>query len=388
MRTVHVVPSITEEASGPSYSVLRLCESLIEVGDEVTLAALDLSPMRAIPRFMKVFPLGRGPKRLGRSPEMLKWLLKETASSRLDFLHSHGMWQMSAVYPGWVSRATKTGLIVSPRGAFSRWAMSHGSPHKKIFWPAIQRPALRWAACFHATAESEYRDIRRLGFEQPVAIIPNGIDIPQFDERRGGQASKKNPRTLIFLGRIHPIKGIEHLLNAWCVVMNEFQDWRLMIVGTDEVYGEEGGYLRVVQALAARLGLRRVEFLPPLYGPAKFAAYREAELFVLPTLSENFGIAVAEALASGTPAIVTKGAPWEGLQANSAGWWIDIGEEALINGLRLALAKSSAELAKLGESGRNWMIRDFSWREIAFKMHRTCCWLSEGGTPPAWVKAD
>lgn len=383
MRVIHVVPAITEEASGPSYSVVRLCQSLIEAGEDLTLAAMDWSPLPSMPAFMKVFPIGVGPRRLGRSPEMSRWLMGETTEGRVDVVHNHGMWQMNAVYPGKAAKSGKTKLVISPRGALSIWAMSHGSRFKKIFWPLIQRPALAQASCFHATAVSEYEDIRRLGFKQAVAIIPNGIDVPEFAKKK-----RRDFRTLLFLGRIHPKKGIDLLLRAWAGIMEHFPDWRLLVVGTDTGYGVQGGYLERMKILTAKLKLKRTEFVEPLYGEAKWSAYREADLFVLPTHSENFGMTVAEALAAGTPAIVTKGAPWQGLQTYRAGWWIDIGVDALVASLQEAMAASPDELARRGTNGREWMILEFSWYNLGKKMDQTYQWLIEGGEAPSWVRTN
>ena len=383
MRVIHVVPAIAEEASGPSYSVVRLCQSLIEAGEEVTLAALDWSPLPSTPEYMKVFPLGVGPGRLGRSPEMYRWLMFESAEGRVDVMHNHGMWQMNAVYPGWVAKSRNTRLVISPRGSFSIWAMSHGSRLKKIFWSLIQYPALAHASCFHATAEAECVDIRRLGFKQPVAIIPNGIDVPELIPK-----INHGVRTLLFLGRIHPKKGIDILLHAWVGVMDRFPDWRLLVVGTDTGYGVKGGYLEQMKALAMDLKLKRLEFAGSLYGETKQSVFRDADLFVLPTHSENFGMTVAEALATGTPAIVTKGAPWKGLETHRAGWWIDIGIDALVTCLKEAMAQSPSELEQRGINGREWMIREFSWHKIAYEMDRTYHWLIEGGEVPSWVRMD
>jgi len=383
MRVIHVVPGITEEASGPSYSVVRLCQSLIKVGEDVTLATIDWSPLSSMPWFIKVFPLGVGPRRLGCSPKMSRWLVGETTAGTVHVVHSHGMWQMNAVYPGWAVKGGKAKLVVSPRGAFSTWAMSHGSWFKGIFWPLLQYPALVQASCFHAAAEAEYEDIRQLGFQQPVAIIPNGIDVPEFVQK-----VPRDFRTILFLGRLHPVKGVDVLLNAWAAVKDRFPDWRLLIVGTDAGYGEQGGYLEHMRTLAAKLKLKRVEFVEPLYGEAKWSTYREADLFVLPTHSENFGMTVAEALAAGTPAIVTKGAPWQELEMHRSGWWIEIGVDALVACLKEAMAESSDELALRGLNGREWMIRDFSWQTIGNKMDQTYRWLIDGGESPPWVRMD
>jgi glycosyltransferase involved in cell wall biosynthesis len=384
MRVIHVVPAITNEASGPSYSVVRLCESLIALGEKVTLAAMDLAPMGSSPSFLKTFPVGLGPRRVGRTPAMRRWLDEQVQSKCVDLLHSHGMWQMNAVYPGWAARKGNLNLVVSPRGAFSEWAMTHGSLMKKVFWPVLQRPALEHAACFHATAESEYEDIRRLGFRQPVAIIPNGIDIPALDAK-----THSDSRTLLFLGRIHPKKGLDLLLPAWQQVQNRFPEWRMVIAGSDNGYFGESGYLNELQNLVQKLGLKRIEFVGELRGSKKMQAYHDAELFILPTYSENFGMTVAEALAAGTPAIVSKGAPWNGLTAQRAGWWIDVGSASLIACLKDALSRSPADLEAMGVRGRSWMDSDFSWERIGTQMVDTYRWLLDRSLPvPAWVRVQ
>lgn len=383
-RIIEIVPAITEEASGPSYSVRRLSEALIEAGETVTLAALDWAPLACPPAFLRTFPLGAGPRRLGRSPSMYRWLSEQCAKGRVDVLHNHGMWQMNAIYPARAARRGPVKLIYSPRGAFSQWAMRHGSKFKRIFWPLLQAPALQQASCFHATAESEYRDIRRLGFRQPVAIIPNGIDTGDLPDRVPAP-----PRTLLFLGRIHVVKGLDKLLLAWRQVQTRFPDWRLVIIGSDDGYHGVSGYLETLKAEAGALGLERIEFLNACFGREKFAAYRNAELYILPSYSENFGVTVAESLAMATPAIVTKGAPWSGLVENQAGWWVDIGVEPLVVCLNEALSRSPEELAAMGRNGRDWMEREFSWDSIGHRMAATYRWLCDKTLPaPDWVRLD
>ncbi len=384
MKIVHVVPAVTEESSGPSYSIVHLCESLIAQGQEVTLAALDWAPMVSPPPFLKNFPLGIGPTRLGRSPAMRRWLMSLARSKKVDILHNHGIWQMNAVYPGWAARNGNINMVISPRGALSEWAMRHGSRIKKIFWPMLQKPSFDSATCFHATAESEYEDIRRMGFHQPVTVIPNGIDIPPPK-----QPLHTEVRTLLFLGRVHRQKGLDILLPAWRAVQDRFPDWRLLVAGSDVGYYGRSGYLDDMRRLALELGLNRIDFAGELRGLAKLQAYQRADLFVLPTYSESFGMTVAEALAAGTPAIVTKGAPWSGLEKIRAGWWIEIGIDPLVACLEDALDRSRDELVEMGMLGRDWMRAEFSWADVARKMADTYRWLSGGAAPaPAWVRTD
>lgn len=379
MRLIHVVPAISEESTGPSYSVVRLCESLIAEGQDVTLGVLDWTPMDSPPRFAKVFPLSMGPRRLGCSPRMRDWLAERAGANSIDIIHNHSLWMMPNVYPGVVAGKHNVPLVISPRGTLSEWAFQHGSLAKRPFWRLIQKPALASTSCFHATAKSEYEDIRRMGFRQPVAIIPNGIDIPSSTSRQ----QPGNVRTLLFLGRVHPSKGLNLLLPAWQAVQERFPHWCLVIAGPDN-----GSYLEKLQNLAGQLRLKRIEFLGEVKGKRKWDIYRTAELFVLPTYSENFGMTVAEALAAGVPAIVSKGAPWPDLERQRAGWWIDIGLDPLVTCLNHALGQAGDALAEMGQRGRSWMEKDFSWQYVGRQMTETYRWIVLGGPRPEWVFED
>ena len=209
-KVVHVIPAISEEASGPSYSVTRLVESLIGNESDAALAVLDWAPMDNPAPYLRRFPLGVGPRRLWEvtgdaplaSPCCGIWGSGHCSQSR----DVAGQFAIS----GMGVRENDGASVISPRGALSSWAMSHGSFLKRLFWPWLQRPALNSAACFHATSLAEYEDIRRAGFKQPVAVIPNGIDVPSRLPKE-----KSEFRTLLFLGRIHPVKGLDLLISAW-----------------------------------------------------------------------------------------------------------------------------------------------------------------------------
>ncbi|MCS6897910.1 MAG: glycosyltransferase, partial [Nitrospira sp.] len=183
---------------------------------------------------------------------------------------------------------------------------------------------------------------------------------------------------------IHPKKGLDLLLPAWKAVQDQFPRWRLVIAGPDD----RDGYLEKMQTLAAQLDLKRIEFVGELTGSQKWEAFFQANLFVLPTYSENFGNVVAEALAAGIPAIVSKGAPWAGLVEKRAGWWIEIGVAPLVSCLMQALALSPEELGEMGRRGRCWMQEEFSWDSLGSRMVSTYEWITHGGAKPPWVIDD
>ena len=372
---MNIVPNISNESSGPTYAVVNLCRSLVKCGVETTLVTLDPPTDSTKPATHQSFPIDGFPGRLGRSPQMRDWLTRCAKEGRVDIIHNHSLWMMPNVYSCNAVKGTNVPLIVTPHGTMSERAMKDGSKVKKVFWPLIQRPALNQVTCFHATAMSEYEDIRRLGFKQPVAVIPNGIDVPTLSASRRGDM-----RTLLYLGRIHAIKGLDNLLPAWAAVQHQFPAWQLRIVGPDNK-----GYLNEMIQLAHQLKLERIEFSGPLTGDKKADAYSGADLFILPSYSENFGMTVAEALASGTPAIVSRGAPWSGLSANKAGWWAEVGIDPLVVCLRSALSEPRSSLDAMGLNGRRWMKRDFSWHSIADRMKSTYAWVLSGGPKPEFV---
>jgi len=377
VRIVHTIPTIDIEAAGPTYSVVRLCTELTNTFN-VSLIALKTGNLSSMPDFLRTFPFDAGPKKLGASSAMRSWLAGQGAEGKIQLIHNHSLWMMPNVYPGQIADKYGIPMLVAPRGTLSKWAMQNGSVIKKLFWPLVQHPALKSTSCFHATAYSEYEDIRRNGFKQPVAIIPNGIDIFNVV----GKRSKKY-RSLLFLGRIHPVKGLDMLLHAWRILQNYFPDWELQIVGPDNQ-----GYAKTMLALSEQLGLKRVKFCGPLYANEKIQAYANADLFVLPTYSENFGVAVAESLAAGTPVVVTKGAPWEGLIEHNAGWWVDISVRGIAGGLHAAMLKSRSELVQMGGNGKNWMEREFSWQDIGERMAKVYDWVLHGGISPSCIIHD
>lgn len=375
MRLVHVVPHIDQEAAGPSYSVPRLCQSLAACGNEVELTCLaargDIAGV-----MLDLHPQWPVLERFAVSTSLARALASKAGA--VDVVHNHSLWSMVNVASGWVVPGRGAKLVVSPRGTLSAWALSRNRKVKRVLWP-LQKRVLARADLLHATSEDELEEIRELGFTAPVAVIPNGIDLPvmRHTARQGGEGM----RTLLFLSRIHPKKAIDRLLAAWVQLQTRHPDWRLVIAGRGEV-----AHIAEVEALAKTLGVDRVEFPGPVFGDAKAQSYSGADLFVLPTHSENFGMVVAEALAYGCPAVVSRGAPWAGLETEGCGWWVDNSVENLVTALDAAMRLPPEQLVTMGLRGRAWMERDYGWVAIGQKMDAAYRWLLNEGERPAWVR--
>lgn len=377
MNLIHIVPRIDQEAAGCSYVVPRLCQSLAELDNYVELSCL--AAKSTIPGVMldlhKQWPVI---KRFEISHGLPYSIFRK--SYNVEIIHNHSLWSMVNVACGWVAPGRKAKLVTSPHGTLSTWALNRSRHLKSLLWP-FQCRALEKADLLHATSYEEYQQIRAAGFTAPIAIIPNGIDIPNVDPKR--EAKNIKQMNLLFLGRIHPVKGIDRLLHTWQQLQSRYSHWNLIIAGCGDPQ-----YVKEIQDLAKSLRLERVDFPGPIYGEEKSRAYCQADLFVLPTHTENFGMVVAEALAHGCPALVTRGAPWAGLETEGCGWWIENSIEALVSTLNLAMQMDRQQLEGMGQLGRAWMERDYGWSSIAQKMDASYRWLLNGGETPAWIKMD
>ena len=225
-----------------------------------------------------------------------------------------------------------------------------------------QRKAVRKADYLHATAESEKENLLRLGYNRKVAVVANGIDVDHIALK----PTWRRNRQLLFLSRIHVKKGIEFLLEAVAMLKDGLQDYTVNIAGEGEA-----AYIEQLKAKAQSWGIGQlVRFCGGVYGDEKWKLFRQADLFVLPTYSENFGIVVAEALASGTPVVTTKGTPWEELNTCHCGWWTEIGTESLAKVLKEFLSLDEKELEVMGRNGRRLVEEKYSAKKMAEDMVR------------------
>jgi glycosyltransferase involved in cell wall biosynthesis len=226
-----------------------------------------------------------------------------------------------------------------------------------------QRRDLSLAAAFHATAPSEAKSLRDLGFQQPIICIPNGIrhsDANLAADRRDRESP--NSRTALFLSRFHPKKGLPLLVEAWQRVAPE--GWRLLAVGPDE-----GGHRHDIERLTEKFGIRESwEFRDMVTGDEKWRLLGNADLFILPTHSENFGNVVAESLTAGTPVITTTGAPWSELSNRQCGWWTEPTVDGIAAALKEATELPNTTLSEMGHRGRVWASQEFAWPGIAQRM--------------------
>ncbi len=377
LSVVHCVPGLAACLGGPSRTVVALCEALARCeGVSVSLLSRGVpgepSLSSAQSRVTLRVPVGRSRLSSALGLAIRGELSLIGGSSRPALAHSHGVWHPANHWAARAARRWGVPLVIHPRGMLEPWALGQKRLKKRLALGLFQRRDLDGARALVATSEMEHDGLRRLGLRQPVAVIPNGVDLADTDagapsvDRRADRE-----RVVLFLSRIHPKKGVLELVRAWSEVVSA--GWRLRIAGPDE-----GGHWGQVATLVRQLGLD---------GERKAALYREADLFILPTFSENFGVVVAEALAHGVPVITTRGAPWADLETYRCGWWIDVGVEPLVAALREAIALTDEERAAMGARGREYVTR-FDWQRIAEHTLALYRWILGQGERPDCVRLD
>lgn len=376
LRVALLTARMSPAAGGLSESVPGLAHGL-DIFDDIethVLGTQDASNPDAAnswgPR-VQAFPV-TGFNALQRAPTMAPALVRLAP----DLIDVQGLWTWASKVSLDYHRLSGTPYIVTVRGMLDPWARANSAWKKRLFATFAENKHLRGATALRATAEMEAQHFRDYGLRSPIAVVPNAISVPPLMPRKGLNGRRK----AVFLSRIHPKKGISFLLRAWAKLEQEFDDWDLEIAGIDE-----GGHEAEMKALARSLDLKRISFVGPLYGPAKDTFYRQADLFILPTHAENFGLVVAEALSHEVPVITTTNAPWEGLKRNGCGWSITLDETKLTTTMGSAMKHPRAELFAMGSKGRSWIERSFSSREVMNKMRCVYRWAAGRAPRPDFV---
>lgn len=355
MRVLHFITSIDRASGGTSAYMQLLAKELGKLVELHVVTHRSENPLEmenCTVHYIKGDALGMGMKK--------EWL-RVLDEVKPDVVHVNCCWMPEiALAQRW---AQKHGykVVLTPHGMLEPWIMQRHYWTKKV--PAIwlfQRKAVKRADCIHATAESERQNLLNLGWNDKIQVIANGIDVDGVEMKK----SWKRNKNILFLSRVHVKKGINFLIEAVAALKDEFTDYTINIAGE----GEET-YINELKKLAKRLGIgHQVNFVGGVYGDKKWELFRQADLFVLPTHSENFGIVVAEALACGTPVITTKGTPWQILEEFHCGWWTEVGTNPTTKALQSFLSMTDDDLEHMGRNGRKLVVEIYSAKGVAMQM--------------------
>jgi len=288
-----------------------------------------------------------------------------TAIQRFDVVHIHAIWN----FPTFITMrmANRAGIpyVVAPQGSLEPWALSNGSWQRQLYAKHIERPLLNLAARLQALSETEASQFRAFGLRVPAAIIPNAVQPHWLGIEKRDLATElglaPGTKTVLFLSRVHPKKGLDILLRAFVVYARERQDVALIVAGSDA----GSGYGEVMRLLARDLGLaQRCRFLGEVSGEKKLSALAGADAFALTSHSEGLPMAVIEAMACGLPVVITPGCNLPEVESADAGLIVKPDVEATLQGLR-ALFADPERMRVRGENGRRLVRERFTWPKIA-----------------------
>jgi glycosyltransferase involved in cell wall biosynthesis len=373
MRVLHVSPSFFPAVGygGPIQSTLALCRELQERGHEVRVLTTDTNgPWEVVDteeaRKHDEVPVWRSPRDLPH--DISADLVRELAHSIewAEVVHLTGAYSFPTLPCLLSARLMGKPLVWSLRGALLAKGR-RGTRAIKRSWLMIARSLLWARSALHATSSEEADASRILMPDVPSYIVPNGVSIPEWVFR----GPRSGPRNVLFLGRIHPIKRLEVLLEACGRLVRSGRPVTLTIAGEGDA-----SYQSSLVALAGKsMPTGTVRWLGLVEGEAKEKVFAGADVLALPSETENFGMVVAEALARGVPVIASRGTPWSELERQRCGFWVESTPEAFAAAI---VAASSMDLAEMGVRGRAWMEAEFRWERRAEEMEAVYVALLDG----------
>ncbi len=358
---------------GPSRSVPFMAKGLSEAGIDLTLLTRysDDMNMRALSGTnVKLKPFKKG--------LFNKEVEKLIRDNSFDLVQLQSIWDWEYHKLARLCRKHNIPYLLTPRGMLEPWSLQQKKWKKKIARWLYQDKDLKKCACIYTTSELEAYHIRELGFNNPICIIPNGIELNGYPCRTDLTQVKKQ---VLFLSRIHPKKGIEVLIDAWKRLVPNFPDWQLLIVGNGDP-----GYIEELNRIVSAAELHEfIRVLPPVFGKEKQEMYSSSSLFVLPSYSENYGMVIAEALSCGVPVITTDNTPWDILNKTNTGWCIPLDLNSLTTCIKEALELSEETLFEMGQRGSKMVAELFDYKKVAVMNKRLYEWIINGGETPPFI---
>lgn len=365
--------SLADRSGGPAMSIYLTLLGLRTLGVEAEIIQ---------------YPLCKGEKNRGEDvpihyadrPWERKSAFSPTLGSRIDALgaydiyHAHGVWQWNTYALVDAARRTRNPYLITPHGMLYPQDIAKAST-------TFKRLSLRWrllhdlnrAACVHVTCEEEMMHCRALGVTSPIAVIPNPIEIcPRLPKHNDGVFR------VVYLGRISRRKNVESLLYAFAEL--QCNEAELLIIGSGDP-----DYEQFLHDEVRRLQLQNVRFAGFQTGRSKDELLATCSLLVMPSEFENFGNVILEGLVRQIPCVATKGSPWQALQTNDCGWWIDYNQTAITQSIKQAMSLPAETLDQMGHRGRLLAEEQYAMDSVARRMIELYRWILGSDEKPEFV---
>jgi glycosyltransferase involved in cell wall biosynthesis len=390
---IGILTGSVSRSAGGTYEAVRCLAGELhrQPATEVSVFGLkdaefetDLPAWGSIP--VAAFPV-RGPRSFGYASD----LYSAIRNAPIDLLHVHGLWMYTSVAACLWQRDTGAPRVISPHGMLDPWALANAGWKKKLATLLYEGRHLRRGACIHALSNAEAVAIRAFGLLNPICVIPNGVTPPE------GPAPKipawrrnlpANAKILLYLGRIHPKKGLRNLLLAWAEAQRSghpsAREWYLILAGWDQ-----GGHREELESLSAELDFgTTVRFIGSQFNDDKEAAYAAADAFILPSYSEGLPVVVLEAWAHRLPVLMTAECNLhDGFKARAA-LRVDPELQSIAQALVLLFSLSTEQRRAMGEEGFRLISEQFTWSRVTADMGSVYGWLLGIGPRPECVQMN
>ncbi|WP_204343862.1 glycosyltransferase [Psychroserpens algicola] len=378
MKVLQVISGMSLKSGGPTtctYNLLKGLQDTSMAVDLLTFDAVENDKIISREAFMKILPPPKKP-RFSYSKALKLWLEEH---NDYDLYHTNALWQYPAHAAAVFAQKHNKPYIISPHGMLYPEGLNTSKWFKKVALLLFQKKDLKKATAFHATSHREMKYLRAFGLQQPIAVIPNAIDVNTI--QTASTHKKSDPIKIGFLGRLAPIKNLEVLFEAWHASEALTRQAELVIIGDGEEH-----YMEHLRTVITKKNIENITFTGFLSGEAQEKVMQQLSYLILPSKSENFGMVVPEALARQIPVIASKGTPWEELKTHSCGWWIDNDLETLSTTINEALRLDETQRLEMGKNGRALVEEKYSVDAVSAMMYEFYQWLlSNTETQPSFV---
>ena len=379
---IAVVSHLDPRYGGLSTAVPRLGLSMADVGYQVSLAAFCAPGQTFRPdgyaEHLSFWPSSR--RQWMESRDLRHRFTAKVQEA--EGLHVHGLWEMSTAVACRTARRQGKPYVLSAHGMLEPWALANKALKKKLYAALLERANVNDAACLHALTPAEAMQYRAFGARGPIAVVANAVEVPPSLSAElflGQHPDLRGRRLLLFLGRLHPKKGLDLLAEAWLQTWRAYPEAVLVLAGPDS----EATRVRLEARFAAEGAQSRVVFTGMLEESMKWSALAAAECFLLPSFSEGLSMSVLEALGAGVPALLTHACNMPQVSQSEAGWEVDPEAGQLTTVLREILERGPAANRETGKRGAHLIASRYSPRQVAAQMASLYDFVRTGHVPAA-----